>query len=68
VIDLKDQVLLITGATGGLGPTVARTAAETGARLALTARSASKLDELTSELGMDDGDLLAAPSDVTDGA
>lgn len=68
MIDLKDQVLMITGATGGLGPTVVRTAAEMGARLALTGHAAPDLDALVAGLGMDSSDLFAAPSDATDEA
>ena len=47
---LHDQVMVITGATSGIGLTTARMAAERGARLVLAARSKEALDELASEL------------------
>lgn len=47
---LHDQVMVITGATSGIGLTTARLAAERGARLVLAARSRDALDELASEL------------------
>ncbi len=43
---LKNRTAVITGATGGLGPTAARLFAEKGARLALVGSSAEKLDAL----------------------
>jgi NAD(P)-dependent dehydrogenase (short-subunit alcohol dehydrogenase family) len=68
MVNLKDQVLLITGATGGLGPTVVHTAADMGARLALTGHAAPDLDALVADLGMAPGDVFAAPSNATDEA
>lgn len=47
---LHDQVMVITGATSGIGLTTARMAAARGARLVLAARSKSALDELADEL------------------
>jgi NADP-dependent 3-hydroxy acid dehydrogenase YdfG len=45
-MSVQDKVVLITGATGGLGPTVAREAAAAGAYLAFTARRAEALRQL----------------------
>lgn len=42
---LDDRVIAIAGAAGGLGPVVARTLADAGARLALTDRDQGRLDE-----------------------
>jgi NADP-dependent 3-hydroxy acid dehydrogenase YdfG len=46
-----DPVILITGASSGIGEATARAAAGAGYRLLLAARSEEKLGELASELG-----------------
>jgi NADP-dependent 3-hydroxy acid dehydrogenase YdfG len=60
-----EPVLVITGASTGIGAATARRAAEFGYRLVLAARSEDKLRELAEELGGDDR-ALAARCDVTD--
>lgn len=47
------NVLLVTGASSGIGAATARTAVESGYRVALCARSADKLKSLADELGGD---------------
>jgi len=47
---LHDQVMVITGATSGIGLTTARMAAARGARLVLAARSKEALNELADEM------------------
>ena len=47
---LKDQVLVITGASSGIGLTTARLAAKEGARLVLAARSEQALRKLSDEI------------------
>lgn len=59
-----DRVLLITGASTGIGAATARAAAARGWRLALAARSRDKLDALVDELGEDRA--LAITCDVTE--
>lgn len=48
---LHQQVLVITGATSGIGLATARQAAQAGARLVLAARSAHDLETVAHELG-----------------
>ena len=63
---MADPVLLITGASSGIGAATARHAAAKGYRVALAARSADKLDALVAELGAESA--LALECDVTDKA
>ncbi|HEY2572006.1 MAG TPA: SDR family oxidoreductase [Solirubrobacteraceae bacterium] len=60
-----DDVLLITGASSGIGAATARHAAAAGWRVVLAARSRDRLQELAEELGGRER-ALALPCDVTD--
>ena len=57
-------VLVITGASSGIGAATARRAVEFGQRVVLAARSTEKLESLADELGGEEH-ALAAPCDVT---
>lgn len=63
VASVGDPVLLITGASSGIGAATARRAAEAGYRLVLGARSKEKLEALASELGGAER-AIAVPADV----
>lgn len=58
------KVMLITGASSGIGEATARKAVERGLKVILTARSGDKLDKLVDELGHDNAFALSA--NVTD--
>ncbi len=49
---LEGKVVAIAGATGGLGPAVARALVDAGATLAAADRDQARLDELASELAL----------------
>jgi NADP-dependent 3-hydroxy acid dehydrogenase YdfG len=61
----SDRVLLITGASSGIGAATARQASAEGWRLVLAARSGERLQALAEELGGADR-ALAVRCDVTD--
>ncbi len=48
---MNDPVLLITGASTGIGAATARLAADHGYRLVLTSREAARLEALAEKLG-----------------
>lgn len=61
--DVNGRVVVITGASSGIGRSTARLLAENGARLVLVARSLERLETVRSELGED---VLLVPSDIAD--
>lgn len=50
-MDLKDKVVVVAGATGGVGSAVAKEFAKRGAKLVLLGRNEEKLKELLADLG-----------------
>ncbi|MGF6275494.1 short-subunit dehydrogenase [Massilia sp. UYP11] len=61
---INEQVMVITGATSGIGLSTARMAAGRGARLVLAARADDALDELVDELRAGGADVIAVAADV----
>ena len=61
---LHEQVIVLTGATTGIGLVTARLAARRGARLSLAARSEEALDELVAELRQQGCDAIHTVTDV----
>jgi short-subunit dehydrogenase len=65
---LKDQVLVITGASSGIGLATARMAAKRGARVVLAARQEEDLEAVTTEICAAGGRAIAVTTDVSDEA
>jgi len=65
---LAEQVIVITGATSGIGLSTARAAAARGAKLVLTARSEEALDAVRAELTAKGAQVAYAAADVADRA
>ncbi len=63
---MKDTIVAISGAAGGLGPTVARAFADAGAALAVAGRSLDKLRELLAELKLAEARSLATALNLTE--
>src|SRR5579859_4935605 len=61
-MDIRDSVVIVTGASAGLGEAIARLFSSHGAKVALAARSAEKLNTIASELV----DSFAIPVDLSD--
>ncbi|MBA2394975.1 MAG: glucose 1-dehydrogenase [Ktedonobacteraceae bacterium] len=55
LFDVTDKVVLVTGASGGLGQAAARGLAEVGAKVMLTGRSEDKLAPIVSSIAQDGG-------------
>jgi short-subunit dehydrogenase len=62
----KDKVVLITGASSGIGRALALELARRGAKLGLVARRKEVLDEIVTEIGADSSKVLAIAADVQD--
>ncbi|MFF4545129.1 SDR family oxidoreductase [Streptomyces sp. NPDC001435] len=65
---LTGRVAVVTGASSGIGEASAEHLAELGARVAVLARRAERLDDLVSRIEKNGGRALALAVDVTDAA
>lgn len=64
----KDKIVVITGATGGVGRATARAFAREGARIALLARGQEQLTATRDEIERLGGHAISIPTDVADSA
>lgn len=61
---IQDQIVVVTGASRGIGRAITTRFAQEGARVAMVARDQARLDALASEL--EGHDVLALPADICD--
>jgi short-subunit dehydrogenase len=64
--EIQDQVVVITGASSGIGHTTARLFAEHGARVVVGSRNIEGLNELVRQITESGGVAFARQTDVTD--
>lgn len=64
--DIKDKVVIITGASSGIGEATAIKLAGLGAKTALVARRKGRLDKLKQQIEDDGGSAMVIEADVTD--
>jgi short-subunit dehydrogenase len=62
---LEQQVMVITGASSGIGLAIAEAAAKKGVSLVLTARSAEVLGDIVEELTSAGAQVVSVPADVS---
>ena len=63
---MQDKVVVVVGATGGIGSALVPKLAEAGAKLVLVAKGADKLNELVNNMEDDyDVDAIVIPTDIT---
>jgi 3-oxoacyl-[acyl-carrier protein] reductase len=67
-LGLKDKVVLITGASKGIGKAIAQEFATEGAKVALSARGAEELERAAAEIRQAGGTALAIAADATNAA
>ena len=65
---LSNKLILLTGASGGIGQVIARRLAKRGARLILVGRSAQRLNHLARELNLRAGGGFVFSADITTSA
>jgi short-subunit dehydrogenase len=64
----RGQVVIVTGASSGIGRAIALQLAAHGANLAIAARRADRLEQVAEECRQLGGDVLVIPADVSDEA
>ncbi len=66
--DFRDQVVIITGASSGIGAAMALQLASQGAKIAIAARRAERLEMVADQCRLEGGGVLVVPTDVSDEA
>jgi len=65
-MNLQGRVALVTGASRGIGACTGEFLAGRGARVAVSARTVSDLENLAAKIAKNGGEAIAVPCDVTD--
>ncbi len=65
-LGLRDKVVVVTGASRGIGRAIAHGFADEGARLSICGRTPETLEKVTTELTEKGAEVFAKPADVTD--
>jgi NAD(P)-dependent dehydrogenase (short-subunit alcohol dehydrogenase family) len=64
----RDQVVIVTGASAGIGKSLALKLASQGAKITIAARRAERLEDVAVECRLSGGEVLVIPTDVSDEA
>ena len=64
-MNVEDKVIVVTGASSGIGLAIAHALVREGARVAFTARSADRLEAEVERARRSGGEAIAVPMDVT---
>ncbi len=63
--DLNNRIAVVTGAASGIGTEIALTLARSGAKVALLARRADRVQDLADKITAEGGQALAVAADIT---
>jgi NADP-dependent 3-hydroxy acid dehydrogenase YdfG len=63
--NVKSKVIIITGASSGIGEATAKLLAKNGARVILAARREERLKDIVSEIGQNGGHSVYFQADVS---